>query len=212
MAWREGLSGVPAVLTLGFFLLVTTWAQLVAVPPPPLTVLAQLGGGAPDPYFDHDRHAEYCRRFGKWVAVWGLPEWIGPTARMTVGLINAALFGWLCLAPTPDSRVAAAAAITVVHLWLLASMLGAAAASEADTPHVATLIETVTIEVLAGLHVLLSLRRTVEWEERWPEGSPPSSAAAPPQASADASGTGTGTATAPTVGMPRRRAAAAGRV
>ena len=48
----------PVLLTLAFFLLVTAWAQLLSVEPPPLTALGALvgGGGADeDNYFGHDR-------------------------------------------------------------------------------------------------------------------------------------------------------------
>lgn len=55
----------------------------------------------------------------------------------------------------------------MLHLFLLSSMLLAGSSGSA-MPHITTLIETTTIEMLSGLHVLLSLRRRVELEERWP--------------------------------------------
>lgn len=56
----------------------------------------------------------------------------------------------------------------MIHLVLLSSMLIAGTGPGARPPHLTTLIETTTIEVLSGLHILLSLRRRVEFEERWP--------------------------------------------
>jgi hypothetical protein len=50
----------PVLLSLGFFLLVTAWAQLLPIEPLPLTLLGAIVGGGDDGgdnYFGHDRCA-----------------------------------------------------------------------------------------------------------------------------------------------------------
>jgi hypothetical protein len=56
-------------------------------------------------------------------------------------------------------------AIAVVHLLMLSSMLTAGTEAGMDPPHITTVIETLSIEVFAGVLVLLSLRTTVDYEE-----------------------------------------------
>jgi hypothetical protein len=56
-------------------------------------------------------------------------------------------------------------AIAVVHLLMLSSMLTAGTEAGIDPPHITTVIETLSIEVFAGVLVLLSLRTTVDYEE-----------------------------------------------
>ena len=66
------------LLSLGFFLLVTAWAQLLPIEPLPLTLLGAIVGGGDDvgdSYFGHDRCALAYRAHGHYVVT---SQWHGP--------------------------------------------------------------------------------------------------------------------------------------
>eukprot|EP00041_Stephanoeca_diplocostata_P008302 m.121127 g.121127 ORF g.121127 m.121127 type:complete len:203 (-) comp17268_c0_seq1:218-826(-) len=160
------LTSLPAA-SLIFFAFTSGWSMLLSSQPPTMIFLELFTGK--DDYTSYDRHAAYSSGFPVYLAVCGMPkdlasEFADPV-RYLMGCLNMAMVFGVVFAQRPDQRTIVYCTAVVIHIFLLRSMVYA----EALVDSVILPMESMLIQIMAGVLILFGLRHKVILEDRWAE-------------------------------------------